>query len=117
MFLAAFERDFAGPNVKPYLRCVGMRLTMDGQTVTGVQVQSRDGGQAFNVWARKGIVLATGEYGANPTLRQHFQVNAKVISIFSGLSTCRGDGQLMGHARGGDLVNSGNLQHCTGTLG
>ncbi|KAI5460769.1 succinate dehydrogenase [Mariannaea sp. PMI_226] len=105
MFPAAFKQEFEGPNVKAYLRCVGERLIMDGQTAIGVQVRPRDSGKAFNVWARKGVVLATGGYGANPALRRHFQVDPRDMSIFSGLSTCRGDGQLIGQAVGGDLTN------------
>ncbi|KAF9885365.1 hypothetical protein FE257_012982 [Aspergillus nanangensis] len=105
MFPAAFEPEFSGPNVKTYLRCTGERIIMTGPTASGIRVQPRDGGSPFNVWASKGIVLATGGYGANPALRRHFQVDPKDVSIFSGLGTCRGDGQLMGQAIGGDLVN------------
>ena len=105
MFPAAFEPEFSGPNVKAYLRCAGERIIMDGQTAKGVHVRPRDGSPPFNVWASKGIMLATGGYGANPALRRHFQVDPKDMSIYAGLNTCRGDGQLMGQAVGGDLVN------------
>jgi len=106
MFPAAFQRDFSGPNVKTCLRCSAQRLITDSfGDVTGVQVHLRDGIPPFTVHARKVVVLATGGYGTNPSLRRHFQPNSEEMSIYSGLPTCRGDGQLIGQAVGGDLIN------------
>ena len=106
MFPAAFERDFYGPNVKTFLRCSAQRLlTSTTGAVTGVIVQPRDNRPAFTVHARKGVILATGGYGANLSLRRHFQADPSDVTIYSGLATCRGDGQLIGQAVGGDLIN------------
>ena len=105
MFPAAFERDFAGPHVKTYLQCSAQRLIVEDGAVKGVQVQHRDGGVNFTVRARKGVILATGGYQANPSLRRHFQPDKTVMGIYPGLSTCRGDGHLLGQALGGDLIN------------
>ena len=107
MFPAAFERDFAGPQCKTFLRCSAHRLlTASTGAVTGVVVHPRNTAQPpFSVHARKGVILATGGYGANPALRRHFQPDPPVMAIFSGLATDRGDGQLMGQSVGGDLIN------------
>jgi succinate dehydrogenase/fumarate reductase flavoprotein subunit len=105
MFAAAFESDFAGPHVKTYLGCSAHRLLVEERAVVGVRVQPRDGSPAFNVRARKGVILATGGYQANPSLRRRFQPDKPVMGIYPGLPTCRGDGHLLGQALGGDLIN------------
>lgn len=106
MFPAAFEQDFAGPNVKTFLRCSAQRLLTDSTgSVVGVLVQPRDNQPSFSVRARKGVIIAAGGYGANLSLRRHFQPDPSDVTIYSGLPTCRGDGQLIGQAVGGDLIN------------
>ena len=106
MFPAAFEADFAGPRVKTFLKCSGQRLLVDTSgRVSGVVVQPRSGSRSFKVHARKGVILSTGGYGANLALRRHFQHDATEGRLYSGLHTCRGDGQLMGQAIGGELIN------------
>jgi fumarate reductase flavoprotein subunit len=106
MFPAAFERDFSGPNCKTFLCCSAQRLLTDSAgAVIGVIVQPRDNQPSFTVYARKGVILAAGGYGANLALRRHFQPDTSDVTIYSGLHTCRGDGQLIGQAVGGDLIN------------
>lgn len=104
MFPQAFP-EFAGPRVKTYVRCVGERLQVRNGTVSGVRVQPKDGSPPFTVWARQGVILASGGYGANPALRRRLQIDPEDMSIYSGLPTCRGDGHLLGQAVGGDLMN------------
>ena len=96
--------------MKTYLQCSAQRLIVEDGAVKGVQVQHRDGGGNFTVRPRKGVILATGGYQANPFLRRHFQPDKAVICIYPGLSTCRRDGRLLGQAVGfgggvGGLVN------------
>ena len=107
MFPAAFEKEFTGPNVKTFLKCSGHRLLVDSSgRVTGVVVQPRDPQlEQFKVHATRGVILATGGYGANLSLRRHYQHDPKDGRLYSGLGTCRGDGQLMGQAVGGELIN------------
>ena len=106
MFPAAFERDFSGPNCKTFLRCTAQRLLTDSAgAVIGVVVQPRDNQPQFTVRAGKGVIITAGGYGANLSLRRHFQPDPSDVKIYSGLHTCRGDGQLLGQAVGGDLVN------------
>ncbi|KAH8819244.1 succinate dehydrogenase [Xylogone sp. PMI_703] len=105
MFPAAFERDFAGPNVTTYVSCAAQRLLFENEVVKGVQVQSQDGHVLFTVRARKGVILATGGYQANPALRRRYQPDNEVMEAYAGLPTCRGDGHLLGQSIGGDLIN------------
>ena len=108
MFPEAFDRKyFSGQKVRTFLNCAGQRLlTDDDGTVTGVIVRpTSQGYRPFKVYARKGVILATGGYGANLLLRRQFQRDPSDVSIYSGLPTCRGDGQLMGQAIGGHLIN------------
>ena len=106
MFPAAFESDFAGAHVQTYLRSSADRLLVENGTVVGVRVRPTDEGLLpFNVRARKGVILATGGYQANPSLRRRFQPDKPMMGVFPGLPTCRGDGHLLGQALGGDLIN------------
>lgn len=106
MFPEAFAAEFAGPDVRTYLKSLATRLIFGDSSVRGVYVESADGqAPAFKIRARKAVILASGGYGANPRLRRHFQTDPANLSIYAGLHTCRGDGHLMGQAVGGDLVN------------
>ena len=103
MFSQAFP-EFAGPHVKTYLNCAAQQLVMENGAVHGVRVQPKND-PPFTVWTRKGVIIASGGYGANPALRRRFQIDPRDMSIYSGLPTCRGDGQLLGQSVGGDLIN------------
>ncbi len=104
MFPLAFQAEFNGPHVKKYVKCTADKILLENGEVRGVRVQPR-AGPSFNVYARKGVILASGGYGANPALRRRLQLDPDDMSIYSGLPTCRGDGHLMGQAVGGDLIN------------
>ncbi|KIW94133.1 uncharacterized protein Z519_05449 [Cladophialophora bantiana CBS 173.52] len=103
-FARAFEPDFAGPNVRTYLNSTAVRLIMESGRVTGVHVRPNDSTPTFKVFAKQGVILATGGYQANPALRQHYLPTVR-DSWYPGLPTCRGDGHLLGQAIGGDLIN------------
>ncbi|KAK4938330.1 hypothetical protein LTR10_021214 [Elasticomyces elasticus] len=104
-FARAFEPDFAGPKVRTYVNSTAVRLITDGTRVTGVRVRPNDASQpAFNVFARRGVILASGGYQANAALQRHYQP-ADVDAWYPGLPTCRGDGHVLGQAVGGELIN------------
>ncbi|OQV02179.1 FAD binding domain-containing protein [Cladophialophora immunda] len=103
-FARAFERDFAGPQVRTYVNTTAVRLITEGGRVTGVRAQPNNGRPSFNVFAKKGVILATGGYQANPALRRRYQPTVQ-NAWYPGVPTCRGDGHLMGQAIGGDLIN------------
>ncbi|MEV4747663.1 FAD-dependent oxidoreductase [Streptosporangium sp. NPDC049248] len=105
MFQRAFQPDFELPNVRTFFRTTARRLVTDGEgRVTGVVVRQADG-RTVTITARRGVVLATGGYQANPLLRQRFQPRFLAEGPYLGVDTCRGDGHLMGQAVGGDLIN------------
>ncbi|RVX67220.1 hypothetical protein B0A52_08654 [Exophiala mesophila] len=103
-FARAFEKDFAGPKVRTYVNTTAIRLITENDRVVGARCEPSDGGSAFNVFARNGVILATGGYQANPALRLRYQPTS-TDSWYPGLPTCRGDGHILGQAVGGDLVN------------
>lgn len=103
-FARAFEPDFAGPKVRTYMNSTAVRLITEGGQVKGVRVQPNDSKPAFNVFAKKGVILASGGYQANAALRRRY-APAHNDAWYPGLPTCRGDGHVMGQAVGGELYN------------
>ena len=103
MFLQAFP-EFVGPHVKTYINCAARRLVVKDGTVHGVRAQPKRV-PPFTAWARKGVIIASGGFGANPALRRRFQIDPYDMSIYFSLSAYRGDGQLLGEAVGGELIN------------
>ena len=81
------------------------RLAVDGSCVTGVVMRSGE-----TVGARKGVVLATGGYGANPQMVQEFEQLPGFIHEASGLmpASLTGDGLLLGAEIGGILHKTEN---------
>lgn len=88
-------------------RTTATRLRLDGERVTGVEVECPDG--RFTVEAARGVVLATGGYPANvelraqtfertPTGREHWTLAP---------DTCDGAGLRLAEPAGGHLDTSG----------
>ncbi|KIX06612.1 uncharacterized protein Z518_04588 [Rhinocladiella mackenziei CBS 650.93] len=107
MFSEAFESDFVGPRTLTYLNSRATGLIVEDGSVKGVHVQPTDGRPRFQARARKGVILATGGYQANPALRARHQLAESANALYPGLPTCVGDGHILGQAIGGDLINMG----------
>ena len=105
MFARAFAADFVSPNVYTLFGTRVDRLTTEGGRVTGVRAHGLIDGAPVLVRARRGVVLASGGYQANPALRQRYEPGFAARSPYFGLDTCRGDGQVIGAAVGADLIN------------
>lgn len=104
-FQRAFQPDFERLNVRTLFSTTATRLLSDARgRVIGVRAVTADG-TPLELTARRGVVLATGGYQANPELRQRYQPHYLATGPYLGVGTCRGDGHLMGQAVGGDLVN------------
>ncbi|MDD7937460.1 FAD-dependent oxidoreductase [Actinomycetospora lutea] len=101
----AFRRDVERPGVTVRYGTVADRLVVRDGRVTGVRAHRLADGAPLEITARRGAVLATGGYQANPELRRRFQPVAVSRAPYLGIDTCRGDGHLLGQAVGGDLVN------------
>ncbi|MCB1391148.1 MAG: FAD-binding protein [Rhodobacteraceae bacterium] len=103
-FRPAFAPDFGRPNVRLFLNTTAQRLTTDGGRVTGLV--ARDAAGSARRWSvRKGVVLATGGFQANPELRARHVPGYLARAPYLGVDTCRGDGHLMAGAVGADLIN------------
>jgi fumarate reductase flavoprotein subunit len=102
----AFQPDFDDPGVTALFNTSARRLITESGRVTGVITTPASGeGTARRITARRGVVVATGGYQANPTLRQRYQPEFLATGPYLGIETSRGDGHLLGQAVGGDLVN------------
>ena len=77
-------------------------LIRDGERVTGVTINGI--AEMPSVSARKGVVLATGGYGANKAMRERFMPMASHHSSLQPEANV-GDGINMGTAAGGTLVD------------
>ena len=101
----AFRADVERPGVTVRYGTVADRLVVADGRVTGVRAHSTTDQTPLEITARRGVVLATGGYQANPELRRRFQPVAVSRAPYLGIDTCRGDGHLLGQAVGGDLIN------------
>jgi len=109
MFTSCFADALATARVDVRTGVRARRLVTDPSTGAGgprvVGVETTIG--RFD--ARRGVVLAAGGYQANPELRARYQPQARSVTPYLGTDHDRGDGHLMGHAVGGDLVNMGMI--------
>lgn len=77
-------------------------VSADGR-VTGVVVRD-GGGSVQTITARHGVVLASGDYSANAEMKQQY-AGALVARTDAVNPASMGDGQRLGLARGGRIVN------------
>lgn len=106
-FRTGFEKRLADRGVRIIKHARVCELLTTGKRVTSVRVreQNTDGTLTEReISAERGVILATGGYQANATLRERFQVKALSEAPFLGIDTVRGDGHVMAAALGGDLV-------------
>lgn len=100
-------------------------LVVENGRVIGVKAEKSDGTQV-TVYATKGLVLATGGYGANPAMAIEYDnywggIQPDMPTTNTALST--GDGIVMGKAVNANLVGMGYIQMMpssqpvTGSLG
>lgn len=80
-------------------------LVLDDRRITGVVIE-RDGGESETVSARRGVILASGGFGANAAMRRKYIPQADAGWSLQPESN-QGDGIAMGIEAGGTL-NEGN---------
>ncbi|MCC6533345.1 MAG: FAD-dependent oxidoreductase [Burkholderiales bacterium] len=78
-------------------------LVRDGERVRGVEVARADGA-VETVRARRGVVLASGDYSANPDMKREL-ISEAAAAIEPINPTSTGDGQRMALALGAHIVN------------
>lgn len=88
------------------IRC-GMRvgrLLQEGGRVTGVEVAA-ESGPARPIAARQGVILAAGDFSnASREYKARF-LDPRLLDVQGANPTSTGDGQLLGEAVGGEVVN------------
>jgi urocanate reductase len=124
-FISPLEKACNEMGVTIMLNTRATELITDGGRVTGVKAEKSDG-TPVTLTASKGVVMATGGYGANPKMAMEYDnywgvLTEDMPTTNSALLT--GDGIIMGQAVGANLVGMGYIQlmpssqPVTGSLG
>lgn len=124
-FISPLEKACNEMGVTIMLNTCANELITDGGRVTGVKAEKTDG-TPVTLTASKGVVMATGGYGANPKMAMEYDnywgvLTEDMPTTNSALLT--GDGIIMGQAVGANLVGMGYIQlmpssqPVTGSLG
>lgn len=108
------ERHCRSLGVEIRCRTRARRLLLAGGRVCGVEVESPEG-MVETLFARSGIILATGDISANPELRTKF-VGSGSEAIEAYNPTATGDGHLMALAIGARIVSRLDLGASVGTV-
>lgn len=111
-FISPLEKACTENGVDIMLNTAGTALIVEGDRVVGVQAEQTDGTKV-TLTATKGVVMATGGYGANPTMAMQYDnywgvLNEEMATTNSALLT--GDGIVMGEEVGANLVGMGYIQ-------
>lgn len=79
------------------------RLLTGGERVTGVAARSRDG-TALEVMARRGVILATGDFSSGRELKERY-LSTSVADVEGINPASTGDGHRMALAVGAEVIN------------
>lgn len=111
-YIKALSRASEDQDVEIMLETRGTELLMDDGQVVGVRAKDADG-KEITIKAHKGVVMATGGFGANPEMRAKYNTfwedlpqDAKTTNS----PHITGDGILMGEKAGANLVGMGFIQ-------
>lgn len=99
-------------NVEIMTETKGMELIVESGRVTGVKAEKHDG-TPVTLMANKGVVIATGGFGANPEMRAEYNVywpDMPLSMPTTNSSDSTGDGIIMGKAVDANLVGMGFIQ-------
>lgn len=124
-FISPLEKACNEMGVTIMLNTRASELITEGGRVTGVKAEKTDG-TPVTLTTSKGVVMATGGYGANPAMAIEYDnywgvLTETMPTTNSALLT--GDGIIMGQAVGANLVGMGYIQlmpssqPVTGSLG
>ncbi len=103
-FIVHLSKACADLGVMMQTRAKVTALIQSGERVTGVEVAVEDG-PTQQLTARKGVIIASGDFSAAPLEYKRHHMSGPLLDIggINALST--GDGQAMGEAIGGKVVN------------
>ncbi len=98
--------------VEIMLETKGLELIVENDRVVGVKAEKSDG-TPVTLRAEKGVVIATGGFGANPEMRAEYNVYWPDLPLSmptTNSSDSTGDGIIMGKAVDANLVGMGFIQ-------
>jgi succinate dehydrogenase/fumarate reductase flavoprotein subunit len=98
-----FASQLASAQVRTLLGCRASELVTDGRRVTGLRAQRDE--ESLEVRARRGVVVASGGFQANPEMRRRYQPEQDPHSPYVGLDVADGSGHTMMVEVGAELVN------------
>ncbi len=112
LFIETLKKSFLDKGGKLYTETQAKELILEGGRVVGLK-GSRPDGQPVEIRASKGVVLASGGFGANAKMCKDYDqywgiLDEHMLSTNSPLIT--GDGIEMAKAAGADLVGMGFVQ-------
>ncbi len=111
-FLDPLEENAVSLGAEIMLETKGDSLIVEDGRVVGVNATQTDG-TPVTLHANKGVIMATGGYGANPEMRQEYNTYWPEMPLTmktTNSSNITGDGIIMGQEVGADLVGMGFIQ-------
>ncbi|KAB7649615.1 FAD-dependent oxidoreductase [Sutterella faecalis] len=96
-----------GVKVKTKVKVERLVWSSDMKRIEGVRIEA--GGEQKYIRARKGVLIATGGFAANPTMLAKYNPPLKEAAAISGKGTT-GDGILMGLQAGSDMVDTAYIK-------
>ena len=98
------QRAAAKRGVRFLFNTSGRKLIRTRERVTGALLDDTKSGLSTKVRARRGVVLACGDYSGSTILKERY-LSADVANVPAYNPDCQGDGHMMGTEVGGRLVN------------
>lgn len=98
------QRAAAKKGVRFLLSTPGRKLIFEGGRVTGALLEKKKGNISIKVQARRGVILACGDFSASDVLK-HRYLAPDIAKIPPYNPHSEGDGHMMGAEVGGRLVN------------
>ena len=111
-FISPLEKECKKNGVEILLDTAGKKLMVEDGRVTGVEAEQADGTKVI-LHAVNGVIMATGGYGANPSMAMEYDnywgcLTEDMPTTNTALAT--GDGIIMGKEAGANLVGMGYIQ-------
>ncbi len=98
------QRAAVKKGVRFFLSTSGRRLTQEGGRVIGGILDQTKRNTSIKVHARRGVILACGDYSGSYTLKAPY-LSAGLAKVPAYNSECQGEGHVMGMEVGARLVN------------
>lgn len=111
-FISPLEKECEKNGVEILLDTAGKTLIVEEGRVTGVEAEQADGTKV-TLHAGNGVIMATGGYGANPSMAIEYDNYWGVLTEdmpTTNTALATGDGIVMGKEAGANLVGMGYIQ-------